>query len=245
MSRIMIARGGKRVLYTLLTACMLFAIVLTGSRGGLIAVSVVMLGSAVVFSKQKVLLIAVTIGIIGAVVVAAPGHMTNFDHKEESASSRFTFWMEGISQIKKNPIMGVGYLKFPDVNDGMVAHNSFVQCFAELGLPGYYFWMGSIYCAYRKRRGADKDKGSLEASELLGARLALTGYLAACFWISRNYTPIMYVLLSLPIAQQIASTGESTISLYEPEEKAAVWGNIGLICMGSIVVIWMMAVFLK
>ena len=177
LSRCVQERGGKRLIYLLLTIVMVWSIVLTNSRGGLMAMIVVIGGFALMFSKRKVLAVSIALVLSGAFVIATPGRMKDFNSKEESANSRFRFWDEGLRQLVANPLTGVGYSKFPDVNGGFVAHNSFVQCFAELGFTGYFFWMGCIYHVFRKRKpGEDEQATSNSASQdLLGARLAVVG----------------------------------------------------------------------
>jgi O-antigen ligase len=191
LSRFINSRGKMRVFYAVPVVIILGAILLTHSRGGLIALMTVMFLYFLVSSRRKVLAIVLAVVCCGVVVIAAPGRMTNFDTQEQSANSRFHFWNEGIHQLVGHPVLGIGYGKFPDVNDGFVAHNSFVNCFAEQGLIGYFFWMGCIYFAFRQRSKGIPEPPAPEsaATELIGARIALAGYLSAGFWITRESVP--------------------------------------------------------
>jgi putative inorganic carbon (HCO3(-)) transporter len=247
LARCVQERRGKRVIYLLLTTVMVWSIVLTNSRSGLMAMIVVIGGFALMFSKRKVLAISIALVLCGAFVVATSGRMKNFDSQEESANSRFRFWDEGLRQLAVSPLTGVGYTKFPDVNDGFVAHNSFVQCFAELGFPAYFFWMGCIYHVFRKRKpGKDEPEPSNSVSQdLLGARLAVVGYLTSGFWITRTYSPVMYVLFTLPVAQQFATSGRSVLAFYPPAEKIQIWGKIFGLSLMSIAIIWLLVLRFK
>lgn len=242
LTRVLQNRKYKRIFYSGLVLTLLWAIVLTNSRGGMLALIVVVGSFCLVFSRRKALAIALAVVIVGIALVAAPGRMTNFDNKEESANSRFGFWQEGLTQLELHPLSGVGYNKFPDVNGGFVAHNSFVNCFAELGFPAFYFWMGGIYLAFRRRTASqgDPDGEFLPSQDLTGARLALLGYLSAGFWITRTYAPNLYILLSLPLAQQIATSGQHLLPIYNEEEKGKVRGRILLLCLGMLVLIRIM-----
>ena len=152
-----------------------------------------------------------------------------------------------------HPLVGVGYGQFASVNGGMVAHNSFVQCFAEVGLIGYFFWIGAIYLSFRS---APADPGATPGSArvrfgaatpgraqvsfgaatprraLTGARIALAAYLVASFWLSHTYSPILFVLLCLPMAAQ-SEGGETLVRPARRADYAVVLG----ICFASIAVI--------
>ena len=262
LTRVVQVRGVQRTLYGLCSAAMLLAIALTNSRGGLLALLAMVIGAVVTFSRNKPRAMAAALAVAGLLLVVAPGRMKNFDSKEESANSRFLFWKEGIIQLRAHPITGVGYLRFPDVNSGFVAHNSFVHCFAELGLPGFFFFMGTIFYAFKRpdsmasprlrgkaagiRAGKDgyeviRESGAISQPpvprDLIGARLAIMGYLAACFWITRTYTPVLYVFLSLPVAQQVAASGTAALNYGKLGDRMRNLGIIGGLCLALFVVV--------
>jgi putative inorganic carbon (hco3(-)) transporter len=232
-----------RWFYVLISGIMLWAILLTNSRGGMLALLAVVGGFVLVFSHRKGLAIVLAILVSSSIFLLAPSRMTNFDSEEASANSRFVFWDNAISQLRSHPIMGVGYQQFADLNEGMVAHNSFVQCFAELGLSGYFFWIGCIYYCFRRRTTKDgiQESSNTAQRELLGARLALMGYLSACFWITRTFGPIMCMMFSLPIAQQLAYSKPPALFVLSAEERNRDWRNIVALCFGSILLIFIMA----
>ena len=89
------------------------------------------------------LAIAVTVGFV--FLVLGPSRMTTFDSTEASANMRFWYWSFGVELLFQHPIFGAGYGQFLELNHGMLAHNSFVQCFAELGLVGYFFWIEIMF----------------------------------------------------------------------------------------------------
>jgi len=278
LTRVRDARSGGRLLYGGLSVLMLWAIFLTNSRGGMLALLLVV-GSYFLFTARNKALGAG----IGAVVMAlflafGPSRMTSFDSSEESANSRLHFWVAGVEMLKGNPVLGAGYGNFVENNDGMVAHNSFVHCFGETGLVGYFFWMGLLYYCYRpnlvpkgdgpavadggEAAAFPRDTGTLlradststpprdatpaadEAgawSDLFGARLALAGFLAAAFWVSRTYIPVLYITLCLPVVQQIARSGRTEGYTPLGPERTRDWKRILLIALASIVFIYVYA----
>jgi len=261
-SRVLDRQGISRLVYCLLAGTMVWAIVLTNSRSGLLALIVMCTGYLIVFSKNRAKAVVLAALLAASLLAVAPERMRNFDSREESANSRKGFWQEGLTQLKHNPFTGIGYLKFAEVNGGFVAHNSFVHCFAELGLPGFFFWMGGIYYAFKKPQNevesasADGKEGVepaasnentvvqsvaaasvSDARDLLGSRLAIIGYLTACFFITRTYTPVMYVLFCLPLAQQISQRKSHIFDSGTLAQRFRQWCAIGGLCLGMIVII--------
>jgi O-antigen ligase len=244
LSRIPQASKSGKALLIALGLIMIWAILLTNSRGGMMALLAVLGGFFLMSQRRKGVAILLAAIIVGAFLAATPGRMTNFNTGEASANSRFWFWDNGVDQLIQHPLLGVGYGQFPSVNGGYTAHNSFVLCFGELGLLGYFCWMGCIYHCFRRPEGAGEVVG-LEAEDiqrnLLGARLALLGFLVASFWLSHTYTPILYLLISLAIAGPLA--------LYPPlESLPGKDGNrlrdgakIAALCLGSIIFIKLLA----
>jgi O-antigen ligase len=231
-------------LYVPLLGMMLWATVLTNSRGGTLALAAILIffTLASVRNKRTAIVVA-AVAVLGMFVVLG-GRMTNFDSGESSANSRFWFWANAVDQLIAHPLFGVGYGGFPDVNGAMTAHNSWALCFAETGLVGYYFWMGIIYYAFKRSgaSGAVADNDQDDRMRALAPRLALTGYLAASFWLSHTYSPILYVLLPLPVVEALSTTG--SLSLKPLPQCPSRWRerNIVLwISLISIVLIYLLA----
>ncbi len=238
-----------RLLYLAAAGVMIAAILLTESRGGMIALLAVL--GIFVFQSSRNKPLAVCLAVVMALGLLAfkSGHMTNFDSGEDSANSRFWFWSNGLEQLIHRPLLGVGYGGFPDVNDGMTAHNSFVLCFTETGLLGYFSWIGCLYYAFSKGGSAEDTEtaGSRVNTrwDALGAQLALVGYLAASFWLSHTYSPILYVLLSLPVAQRLTSIPKDHLATLRKAEHRRDWLRIFLLSVGSVLFIYTLSMRMR
>lgn len=241
------ARPAARLSYGLLAATTLWALFLCNSRGGILATLVVIAGFLFVYSRYKVVAIGLAVLITMGAMVAGPGRMSQMDTAEGSANSRFWFWSNAVSHLARNPVRGVGYNLFADLNEGKVAHNTFVQCFVEIGLPGYFLWMGCLYYCFRRRARGDEagDGTPADEADLVGARLALIGYLAACFWISRTYVPTTYLLISLPLAQQISRSTTPFLFNLSREERIQDAKRIVALSLGSVFLIHLIAIGLR
>jgi len=121
---------------------------------------------------------------------------------EGSAAGRIVAWGSGIAQLRHSPLFGSGFGQFTEYND-LTAHNSFVLCFAELGLFGYFFWLGLIIVTVwglekLTRMPMNRDRSQLEYVRCLTTvRAALYGFLMTAWFLSRTYTETLYIILAL------------------------------------------------
>ncbi len=106
--------------------------------------------------------------------------------------------------LKASPLFGVGKGMYGDFSEhGLVAHNSFVHCWAELGLFGYFFWLGMVIASAKDGWALSKAQpvGEDDAAELsrLGRAgfAGLAGFMAAAMFLSRTYVAPLYILFAL------------------------------------------------
>jgi putative inorganic carbon (hco3(-)) transporter len=180
-------------------AVLLYTIVLTQSRGALVGLAA--LGGLYL---QRTVGTVVTawiagIGVLGLVGLTFGGGRA-FSTGEESAAQRIDAWWEGINLLKAYPVLGAGFGNFYN-HHYLTAHNSFVLCFSELGLFGFFAWMGLLVLAYRgltqaiAARGVAELKDSAWTAEVL--RFSFAGYFVCAWFLSRTYSPATYLLLGL------------------------------------------------
>jgi len=230
----------KKLSYLALSGIMIWGIMLSSSRGGLLAMMVVFAGLALRYMRKNALLIPLIALAAFFLVAHGSSHMTDFSSQERSANDRLWFWDDGITQFLHNPLTGSGYGQFTLHNGGRAAHNSFVICFAETGFIGYFFWMGLIYYAYKRKRETGVEMDKQGRGDLYFACLALTGYLAAVFFLSHTYYPNMFIFMSLPVVQQITYYGKTDIMRVEGKEGFRDVCLIAAICALSIIGIKLM-----
>lgn len=216
-------------------------IMLTVSRGGLIALAVALLVAVVVGGRWR-LQIMMLVGAIAASVFiyfagfASPQVVDHLESTTQGSSrvqeGRVTIWEVGWRMVKDNPLQGVGagnfaaaavdYVLQPGqtarsdliVDKPAVAHNTYLETLAELGIVGIALWLsliafclGALFKAYRlfKRLGD-------ETMELLSRGLvaAVAGLLVADFFISDQFSKALWLLLALgPAMLLIAKRADS------------------------------------
>ena len=229
-----------RFLSALAIAPMVYCIFLTNSRGGWLAFGVMVTTYICLRLPSKKLVIVVGALAFAVVILFGPSRMGGEGGFDRSAQGRLTAWGYGNRMLKRWPLFGAGkgrYTEFSD--DSRVAHNSFVHCWGELGLFGYFFFMGLIIATLKDGRAlvklkiepaedgsppenwdyADPPKDGLPATDLMEIRrfghasmASLSGYLAAGMFLSRTYTHPLYMLFALVAALRVVCDGN-------PEEE--------------------------
>jgi O-antigen ligase len=124
-----------------------YALYLTQSRGGLLALMaamVVLIQSR--FGGWKTLFLS-GLGLAGMLLVFS-GRATSISSGSATAQTRLQLWSEALDYFKMAPFFGIGEGMFVEVSeDHHVAHNSFAQTFAELGFFGGTIFAGMFYLA--------------------------------------------------------------------------------------------------
>ena len=125
--------------------------------------------------------------------------MTDLDDDSGSASHRVDMWAEGLEMVEQNPVIGIGRGNFKRYTGRMVAHNSAVEIFGELGIVGFFLWMTLIGLSFRAVYAAAIS--AADAEELVRIRaigLGLFGYIVCAMFVTLEYETF-YVLMALCI----------------------------------------------
>jgi putative inorganic carbon (HCO3(-)) transporter len=180
------------------TAIMITTIYYTKSRGGMIA----LLGILGMLWSRRLGKVK-TIILLGSVTFAmfALQFTAGRSFSDESSEGRVHAWREGFQMFFSHPILGVGFRAFRDYYS-MTAHNSFVLCFAESGLLGYFFWLVLIVASLMQLSALKNTTGDPEKAALIkhwaGALwLSMWGSLIGAFFLSRTYVCLFYLLAAM------------------------------------------------
>jgi O-antigen ligase len=191
---------------------MVYAVILTGSRGGFLALvvsSTVTLWEFAIRGRRRYLLaLAVLAGLVlllsaGGIVV---GRLKGtFNIKEDTAAAfesargrRQLFW-RSIEVTMEHPIFGIGPGNFPQVS-GLwhTTHNSFTLMSSEGGFPALILYVLILWCGFKnleavKRLPRRRPESILLARALLGS---LAGYTVGSAFLSVAYAFFPYFLVA-------------------------------------------------
>jgi len=188
---------------TIPAGILIYAIYLTGSRGAMVGLTVIVFVLASIrLGKVKSAMLAGVMFVLMALGNFGGGR--NISLSESSAGGRVVAWGAGISFLRSSPLFGLGYSQFAEVN-ALTAHNSFVLCFAELGFFGYFFWLALVVAAIlglqRLANAPLKTPADYELRRCVTTmRTAFYCFLATSWFLSRTYNITLYVLLALAAA---------------------------------------------
>jgi len=198
-------------------------LVLTASRGGLIAL-VCALVAALVFSgrwRAQVTVLALAVGLLAVgyyAGIASPDARERIT-ASDGGSGRTDLWRVGWQVVEDHPVLGAGAGNFGEVSKSYlgdagllrrsdlivstsnVLHNTYLGTLVELGIVGAClllmilgFSLGCLVRAARTSMRADDVTMEILARGLL---VALVGILAADFFISEPYNKHLWLLLAL------------------------------------------------
>jgi O-antigen ligase len=193
----------SQLLLAAAAVALVYGIYLTRSRGGAVALLVVLwkvVASRIGRVPALVLLVALAVGSMALDFGGRPLSR----QLDESASERLVAWTEGFEMLKAQPVLGVGYGQFLDYHP-LTAHNSLVLCFAETGLLGSFFWVSLLVVTLIELQGLKKLSGHEPFDDMArrwaeGLQLALIGFIAAAFFLSRTFVPTLYLIIGLSAA---------------------------------------------
>jgi O-antigen ligase len=200
-----------------------FASLLTLSRGGLVALGAALIAAVLMAGRrrtQMLLVAAVSASlVVGYFAFFAPASAVERVTEVHGGTGRTDIWKVGLRMVNGAPIQGIGAGNFPIVSihyliapgallrddfivqTPKVAHNTYLEVLAELGIVGLTLFMiviiFAIGCAVRAARYAAKLKD--REIDILARALvvALASLLAANFFISREYSKQLWLLLAL------------------------------------------------
>lgn len=213
----------------------LMGVLLTGSRAGLIALAIALAAFVLVSGghRGRALMagaVAVAVGFAFFNYAAAPSlreRVTTLG----TGSGRVDLWTVGWRMVEDEPLRGVGYGNFPVVSaryvlepgdvargqyvvdDPKVAHNTYLELWAEGGIVALLLFAGIIiFCLWSTLRASGEFARQGERSMALLSRaafVAAVAVLAGAFFASNQFQKDLWLVLALGPALLSISTGRS------------------------------------
>jgi O-antigen ligase len=215
-------------------ALCLTGILLSLSRGGLIGVAAALVIAVILGGRWRRRVLA----ICGMFAVLAVGYFAFFaslpakqrvlDVAGGGGTGRLDLWTVGLRMIEAHPLNGVGtsqfavssvhYLLRPGLIENgafilttpKVAHNTYLNIVAELGIVGGVLFVGILLfcvgCAVLAIRRAYEDGDERMEILLRGLAVGIGGYLVTLMFLSESYAKLLWILLGLgPVMLAVVS----------------------------------------
>lgn len=190
-----------RIFWTLTAAALTYALALTFSRGGLLALiaGIVILFHARYGMKKGAFLLLL---LLPALAIFG-GRQTDITTESGTGQLRVQLWSEGLVQLRNSPLFGIGAGHYFHAA-GNHAHNSFIEAYVETGFFGGTFFTGAFFLVTTALFKFKSEAFRLRAPELASLRpfvLSLVvGTIVSQFSSSREYSLPTYIILGVAAA---------------------------------------------
>lgn len=229
---------------------LLVGIVLTGSRGGFVTLVVIAL---MIYLRRPTLQMTVAgLIMVASVAILAPESYWNRmetlvtgeeSHGGRSLESRSMLLQQGVAVFMDRPVLGVGPGNYGNAfmaavtsgglvgrsglslvsEQGIVAHNMYLELVVEIGVLGTGLFLAVIYRALRGLVGYGRTTGAKRKSFGLGfaIALALGGMLFAGLFLSQGKNSVLWFLVGLGFAVgQITAKAKSEARKHVPVQES-------------------------
>ncbi|MFO0888503.1 MAG: O-antigen ligase family protein [Isosphaeraceae bacterium] len=230
-------KGFLRFLWAGPLGVLLYALILTRSRGGFLAllVSLFCLFVSRFGLKKAVPLAALA---LPGLMLMSGGRQTEISVGQGTAQERMEKWKQGLILFTHRPITGIGVNRYAD-EVGLVAHNSYVHAYVEMGFPGGTLFVGLFYFAFEGLRARyyegleEYDESLFRLRPYLIAMIA--SYATGIFSLSRNYIVPTYIIFGVAaVFHRMAAEPEASKGY---QVNQAQFGRLLIVSVGTLAAI--------
>lgn len=209
---------------------LLVEVALTGSRGGLLGLLIVVLLLGVRLKRFRPALLGMVALFLGALVLV-PNPLrdrllaSGFDPSLAAHSAtapvevRVKMVKAGLRMIRESPLTGVGLGGFKPravqfgADKNKIAHNTYIELAAELGLPTLAAFMLTLYACLSSLQRSSRlamQSGNVQLRDLaLALQIGLFGYLVSAIFLSAEYENFFWLAIFLSICvERIVTDGQ-------------------------------------
>ncbi len=239
--------GWRRYVWLLPTCLVLVAFSLTYSRGAMLAMMCVIPSLVAYRSSAKVAMTSLLV--LPLLALTFSGRMTDVGAIDQgTGQSRIQIWSESLAIWRQYPMFGLGEgLLVEELN--VVAHNSFIHCYAELGILGGTAFVASFLAAglslwSLKQRRTTYDSAipaNQEDSDLTNIRtftfVMLVAYTAGLLTLSRQFvTPTYLVLGFATAAHQVGANDTNRWRIGNRLIATTIFASVGFLLVSYLLV---------
>jgi O-antigen ligase len=230
--------GAARLLWLLALTLMAYGMALTHSRGGFIAMAVAFMAYMTDRIGAWKAILIVTPLMLGLAFGLGRQMDMDFTDRDDTGQHRIRLWRDGLMQLQRAPVFGIGAGNFVE-EAGLVAHNSFVQAYAELGFVGGTLFLaafaGTMITFFQLR---SRPRNNISAPTRRCLLACTVGMFVGMMSLSRNYTLPPYLVLG------VASAYLRFAALESPQlVPRFTWAMCGRMLQWSLLFLCLMRIF--
>jgi putative inorganic carbon (hco3(-)) transporter len=236
-------------------AVVMVAVTLGASRGGFLGLGTLAVMVAVRAKRHRAAIFALLLALIvvpGLVLPSSPVRrlFTPSETDSGNADHRTVVWKAGLRMIKEHPFLGVGFGQFksrvveyqaPDAAISSMAHNTYIETAAELGIPVFAIWCSMIVSVFRILNEA-RERGRRARIPVIvcaasGIQAGLAGALFCIAFISAEFEKDLWLFIFLSAAVYSLSLrcrpGKNRTRALPPYGDAPIPGGLALAAAGA------------
>jgi O-antigen ligase len=213
----------KRRFWMMGVGSLVLQLVLTGSRGAFLGLLVVAPYLCFRLMKRPVVTLAAGGALLLALLMVVPNPMrdrllaSGIDSSVRdtgvrvSNERRMEVLEAGIRIFQRNMWAGIGIGNFKpmmaqEIDRGSIAHNTYIEVAAELGIPGLLAFLWMIACVFRslwRSQRFARRTGNRRLREMaVGMEVGLAGYLVTAIFLSAGYEKFFWLIIFLSIVTE-------------------------------------------
>jgi O-antigen ligase len=184
------------------------ALYLTRSRGGLVGLAFLITLAA--FRRSKFVAPLAGIGVVAGALALGFSGGRSVSISAGTGAGRIDLWADAIRLAGAHPIFGVGYGNIRDHLESFTAHNSYLLCLAETGVPGLFFWLAAFSLTFLQLWPVFSDAGISEDTRRCCRFVAgsLASAMVTSFFLSRTYALTLYIFLGTAVSAFLVARKE-------------------------------------
>lgn len=225
----------ERLFYASCLLVMLLGVILSASRGGFLGLLAGFLFAVLKSPRPARYLVLATILVVPAGLLLPSSPLRRFFHPQwqdnRSVESRTIAWNGGMHMIVTHPVFGAGLGNFKPLvlqyEEGpikvqSIAHNTYIEIAAELGIPTLLIFLAVLFSSYRSlekvRRQAIRSRTRFLQLAALGIEGGLVGYCVSAFFVSVEYEKALWLMVFLSMCMSAEARRSVAQRAAEPLE---------------------------
>ena len=205
------SRWEKRYLYACLAVTSV-AFLMAASRGGFVGFGIGLLFLMYRSGRGVRVLALIAILIVPLLLIVPNTSIQRIlnpgQGDQEAVDARHITWMAGFRMIQAHPIGGIGLgafkrvvLQYEAADDKPVqtlAHNTYIETAAELGIPGFLAYIALIFSSFRALKRAARSREPRLREIAIGFQAALLAAVVCAFFVSAAWLRFLWLIMFLP-----------------------------------------------
>jgi hypothetical protein len=216
----------------------LLGLTAAASRGGLVGLGAALL-VGVWHGRQRARNLRLAVLVLVPLMLISPSSpirrlLSPTQSDVEASANRVAVWRAGLAMVASSPLTGIGVGNFqplvlqyspPGAEVETIAHNTYLEVAAEMGIPGLLVFLAIVWSSMRTleqlRRRTQRAGPLLLHQAATALQAGIVGFLVAAFFVSAQYQRLFWLAIFLTmVVRSLAQEEEARRRRTEPARPA-------------------------